>query len=98
MSIIIEKTYQFIDELDKSELITNIKLYKLRLLSNPKVLSLIKEYNSVTDYQRKISIKKKLYQIPEYERYMNLYNELSMLIFRINKKYVSFTNTKQCHH
>lgn len=98
MSIIIEKTYQFLDELDKTDLITNIKKYKAKLLLNSEVLKLIAEYNQTLDNEKKISIKKQLYEIPDYSNYMKLYNELAMIIFQINKKYSAFTNTKQCNH
>lgn len=98
MSIIIEKTYQFIDELDRSSLIIELKQHKTKLLLNEKALSLIKEYNSTQDDSIKLEIKKKLYQIPEYQRYMELYNELSLIIFQINKKFSEYTNTKQCQN
>jgi len=97
MSIIIEKTYNFIDTLDNSKLIINLKHYKEKLLQNQEALLLIKQYNETTNSETKLSIKKTLYQIPEYVKYMELYNELSIIIFRINKKYAMFTNTKQCH-
>lgn len=98
MSIIIEKTYNFLDTLDNSKLITDLKFHKEKLLQNQHALSLIKEYNQTTSYKTKLSIKKKLYQIPEYTKYMELYNELSLIIFQINQRYAAFTNTKNCHH
>ena len=96
MSIIIEKTYQFIDELNNSQLITDLKYYKAKTLANNHALALIKEYNETTADATKLALKKSLYQIPEYKRYMELYNELSLIIFQINKKYAALTNTKTC--
>jgi len=96
MSIIIEKTYQFIDKLDNSQLITALKYNKKKLLSNTTALNLIKKYNIAETNEEKLDLKKKLYQIDEYKKYMQLYNELSIIIFRINKKYLEYTNTKSC--
>lgn len=98
MSIIIEKTYKLLDTLDNSKLIRDLKKYKQKLLQHPQALSLIKEYNQTTNLETKLTIKKVLYQIPEYTKYIELYNELSLIIFQINKKYQMFTNTKKCHH
>lgn len=98
MSIIIEKTYNFLDTLDNSKLIIDLKYYKEKLLQDPHALSLIKQYNHTTNSKTKLFIKKKLYQIPEYIKYMELYNELALIIFQINQRYAVFTNTKNCHH
>ena len=98
MSIIIEKTYQFIDELAQSSLISELKQHKAKLLSNEQALDLIQNYNSTQDDSIKLELKKTLYQIPEYQRYMELYNELSLIIFQINKKFSEYTNIKQCQN
>lgn len=96
MSIIIEKTYQFLDELEQSTLIMELKQCKKQLLLNQFALDLIKQYNSTNDDSTKLTIKQSLYQNPNYQRYMELYNELAMIIFRINQKFSEYTNTKNC--
>lgn len=96
MSIIIEQTYKLIDELNESELIKQLKYYKQSLIANDEVLLLIKEINKCSDLDRKVELKIKLYQIADYQKYMELYNDLSLIIFQINNKYAQYTNTKKC--
>ena len=42
-----------------------------------------------------MDIKKELFSNDDYKEYMKLYNELSMIILRINSKYKEYTNTKK---
>ena len=95
MSEIIEKTYKLLDTLDNSELIKNITYYKEKLLSNKEVLSLVKKINQEPNNEIKISLKKKLYEINDYKKYINYYNELYYIVLKINKKYSEYTNTKE---
>lgn len=90
MGIIIEETSKFIKELKNSELIKNLNKYKELSLDSREVLSLIDSYKKETDNSKKINIKRKLYNIDEYKNYMKYYNELSFIIFRINRKYQEY--------
>ncbi|MGN1358099.1 MAG: YlbF family regulator [Bacilli bacterium] len=99
MSDIIENTYKLLDALDNSDLIKNLTTAKRRLEQNPEILSLIKEYQKETDSNKLISIKQILYQDEDYRKYIESYNELSLIILRINKQYQKYTNTAEhnCH-
>lgn len=99
MSDIIENTYKLLDALDNSDLIKNLTTAKRRLEQNPEILSLIKEYRKETDSNKLISIKQILYQDEDYRKYIESYNELSLIILRINKQYQKYTNTAEhnCH-
>ena len=90
MGIIIEETFKFIKELKNSELIKNLNKYKELSLDSREVLSLVDSYKKETDNSKKINIKRKLYNIDEYKNYMKYYNELSFIIFRINRKYQEY--------
>jgi len=96
MSIIIEQTYKLIDELNNSELIKQLRNYKQKLMGNEEILLLIKKINKCVDANEKIILRKKLYQIVDYQKYMELYNELALIVFQINKKYAQYTNTRKC--
>lgn len=95
MSDIIEKTYELLDALDNTEMIKNISLAKSILEKDNHILSLVKEYKNTKDSNRLLAIKKELYQKKYYEIYMKSYNELSLLVLKINKKYESYTHTKE---
>lgn len=99
MSDIIENTYKLLDALDNSDLIKNLTTAKRRLEQNPEILSLIKEYRKETDSNKLISIKQILYQDEDYRKYIESYNELSLIILRINKQYQKYTNIAEhnCH-
>jgi len=96
MSIIIEKTYELIDNLENSKLVSDLVYYKNKLLLNEKAILLIKKINQTDNNKLKINYKKKLFLIDEYKKYIELYNELHMIIFKINRKYFEYTNTKEC--
>ena len=94
MSEIIEKTYKLLDALDNSEVIKNITKYKVVLQQDEEVLSLVKKINNELDDNKKIELRKKLYSNINYQNYMNSYNELNLIVLKINKKFNEYTNTK----
>lgn len=96
MNEIIENTFIFIDDLEKSDLIKKLTECKEILLKDNKVLNLIKEYNNLEDTNILLNLKKELYQNHTYQRYMELYDELYMLVKSINKKYSSYLGEKVC--
>lgn len=95
MSEIIEKTYKLLDTLDNSEVIKKLTQYKEKLKQDEAVLSLVKQFNEEEDLTKKVELKKELYNNNDYKNYMDAYNELSLIILKINKKYAEYTNTKE---
>lgn len=95
MSEIILKTNELIDTLNSSDLIKKLIKSKNNCLNDDKLLGLIKKYNSEVDTYKKLEIKKKLYKFDSYKDYLDSYNELSMIVFRINQQYKLYTNTKE---
>ena len=97
MSEIIEKTYKLLDVLDNSEVIKKLTQSKLILNQDEEVLSLVNIINNEDNLENKIELRKKLYNNVNYKKYMEAYNELSLIILKINKKYSEYTNTKECN-
>lgn len=94
MSEIIDSTYKLLDTLDNSELIKELTISKEKLLKDNNILSLIDRYNSEIDNNKKILLKKEIYNDINYQKYIRAYNELSLIVLKINNKYHSYTNTK----
>ena len=67
MNEIIENTFIFIDDLEKSDLIKELTECKEILLKDNKVLNLIKEYNNLEDTNILLNLKKELYQNHTYQ-------------------------------
>ena len=97
MSEITIATYYFLDALDKSETIKNLTKYKNKLLKNNLLLKDIKETQKEKDNKILITKRKEIYSNPDYQMYMKYYNELSMIIMRINKQYMKYTKEHNCH-
>ena len=99
MGEIISATYNFLDALDNSNLIKNLTVYKQKLLKDKKILSLIEEIKKEKDSNILITKRKLLYENNNYKMYMKYYNELSLIILKINHQYHIYTNTKEhnCH-
>lgn len=99
MSSIIEYTYKLLDTLDNSNLIKQLTKYKNKLLNNKDILDKINQVKKEKDNNKKIKLKKELYQNNDYKMYMKYYQELSFIVLKINKKYAEYTNTLEhsCH-
>ena len=99
MSPIIEYTYKLLDTLDNSNLIKQLTKYKNKLLNNKDILDKINQVKEEKDNNKKIKLKKELYQNNDYKMYMKYYQELSLIVLKINKKYNEYTNTRghNCH-
>ena len=95
MSEIINATYKLLDTLDNTELIKNITKYKKILEQDKEILSLVKRINNESDNSKKIELRKQLYSNINYKNYMDSYNELNLIILKINNKYKEYTNTKE---
>ena len=99
MSEIINATYKLLDTLDREEVIKKLTLYKKILEQDEEVLSLVKRINNELDNSKKIDLRKQLYSNINYKNYMDSYNELNLIVLKINKKFSEYTNTKEgnCH-
>lgn len=93
MTDIIEATYHFLDTLDNSELIKKLARYKNNLLNNQTILKDINDLKKETDPKVIIAKRKVLFNNNDYKMYLKYYNELSLIILKINKKYQEYTNT-----
>ena len=94
MSEIIEKTYKLLDALDNSEVIKKLTQYKEKIQQDEEVLSLVKKINNEDNPEIKIALRKELYSNSDYQKYMESYNELNLIVMKINKKFMEYTNTK----
>ena len=99
MSEIILNTYKLLDILDKSDLIKKLSYYKNKVINDKNILSLVNSYNKEEDLSKKIILKKELYANINYANYQKYYQELSLIVLKINKKYREYTSTKEhnCH-
>ncbi len=97
MSEITEATYNFLDYLDNSDLIKKLTIYKNKVLKNKELLNEIKEAKHEKDNLILINKRKKIYENNDYKMYMKYYNELSMIILKINKRLKKYTKEIACH-
>lgn len=82
----------FFNELDSCLPIKEIKELKTKLLNNKELLKSINTYHLT----KSVSDKKKLYEFPDYVRYLTLETEVNILINNIKRK-IDFTSRK-CNH
>ncbi len=99
MSEIINATYEFLDALDNSELINNLTKYKNKAMQNKDLLNKIKDARNETNSDLLITKRKEIYDNDDYKMYMKYYNELSLIVLKINNQYKKYTSTKEhsCH-
>ena len=95
MSEIIEKTYELLDTLDNSDLIKNLTKHKNNLLKNKSLLADIKNIKELTDNESIIKKRIAIFGNTDYKLYMKYYNELSLIILKINQKFKSYTSTRE---
>ena len=96
MHEIMVKTFDLIDELDKSDIIKNIDKYKRMILDNNELQELIEKGNNTFDEYLLMDIKNKLYKYGEYKNYMHYYNELMYIVMDINSRYKRIINERSC--
>lgn len=94
MSEITLATYNFLDALDNSDLIKELTKYKDRLLKNKKILKEINETKKETDHSILITKRKAIYEDNDYSMYMKYYNDLALIVLKINNQYKKYTNTR----
>ena len=94
---IMNKTYELIDVLDKSDLFKELALSKEKIMNNKVLRDLIDKYNNEEDKYIKLSLKQDLYKYEEYQTYNNCYNEIMYIVMDINSKYKSLFNERMCN-
>lgn len=96
MHDIMIKTFDLIDELEKSDVIKNVSKYKEMIENNYELKDLIHKGNNTDDRYILMDIKNRLYQYPEYKEYMYYYNELMYIVMDINSRYKSIIGERSC--
>lgn len=97
MNKIMECTYDLIDELDKSDVIRDIAIYKNNIMNNKELRDLIDKGNNCDDEYLVRDIKKKLYEYEDYRGYMDCYNKLMYIVMDINSGFNKLVSVKNCH-
>lgn len=97
MNEIILKTYELIDEFEKSELIKDLTYYKEKVINNNELKELIEKGKNTEDKYLLLNIRQKLYKNNDYKKYMEKYNELYLIVLKINNKYKEITKSKACN-
>lgn len=97
MNRVMEKTYLLIDELEKSDIIKNITIYKEKIINNQEIQELINKGNKETNDYIISDIRKKLYKYNDYKNYMDNYNKLMYIVMDINSRLNKITNNKNCY-
>ena len=96
MHDIMIKTFDLIDELEKSYVIKNVSKYKEMIENNYELKDLIHKGNNTDDRYILMDIKNRLYQYLEYKEYMYYYNELMYIVMDINSRYKSIIGERSC--
>ena len=96
MNNIMEKTYILIDEIDNSDIIKNISLYKEKVLNNRDIIDLLDKARNVDDEYILYDIRNRLYKYDDYREYMHYYNELNYIVMDINSRFKKLTNINIC--
>ena len=96
MHDILEKTFEFIDVLDESDVIKNLTYYKELIEKNDELMELIHQGNDTDDKYKLLDIKNRLYQYDEYKDYMHYYNELMYIVMDINSRYKKLIGKGSC--
>ena len=93
---IMNKTYELIDVLDKSDLFKELALSKEKIMNNKVLRDLIDKYNNEEDKYIKLSLKQDIYKYEEYQSYNKCYNEIMYIVMDINSRYKSLFNERKC--
>lgn len=97
MNEIMKKTYELIDVMEESELISDIGRYREKITENQDLSELIRKGNDVDDEYLLLDIKRRLYKNKDYKSYMDKYNELMYLVMDINYRYSKLLGKGSCH-
>ena len=97
MDEVIRKTYEFIDYLDNSQLIYDLVKYRDLCLMDNNLLELIKRANEGSNKDF-ITYKKKILNNSNYLNYIRAYNELKLIVNKINSKYNLYLENRSCSY
>lgn len=97
----IEKAYEIIDKIEKSDFKKNISDIKQKISNSSKTKKIIEEFNSAKELYEKYGYKEefvkakiKLLKDPLISQYIQLQNKINMLTIQINNRIKSITNKK----
>ena len=90
----VDGALNFINELENSTLVKELKYYKDRVKDNKDIMDLLSIIHKEVDDNMLIYYRKKIYSYNDYKEYMTRYNELSMIVSSLNKMFNEFTNEK----
>lgn len=97
MDNVVMKTKELINCFEESDLIKSLDKYKVLVVNNEKLLSLINKYNNSSDDYEKISLKREINSYDEYREYMKCYNKLFYYVMDINKRFKVYTDVRGCN-
>ena len=97
MNEIMKKTYELIDVMEESELISDIGRYREKIVQNQDLSELIRKGNTIDDEYALLDIKRRLYKNSDYKNYMDKYNELMYIVMDINYRYSKLLGKGSCH-
>lgn len=97
----VEKAYEIIDKIEKSDFKKNISDIKQKISNSSKTKKIIQEFNSAKELYEKYGYKEefvkakiKLLKDPLISQYIQLQNKINMLTIQINNRIKSITNKK----
>lgn len=97
----VEKAYEIIDKIEKSDFKKNISDIKQKISNSSKTKKIIEEFNSAKELYEKYGYKEefvkakiKLLKDPLISQYIQLQNKINMLTIQINNRIKSITNKK----
>lgn len=97
----IEKAYEIIDKIEKSDFKKNISDIKQKISNSSKTKKIIEEFNNAKELYEKYGYKEefvkakiKLLKDPLISQYIQLQNKINMLTIQINNRIKSVTNKK----
>lgn len=96
MHDIIKKTYELIDNLEDSNLIKQLDIAKYNVYSNDKLMNLINKAKNSIDEEEIRRIRQILLKDKDYNTYMKCYNELNLIVLKINQRYNSYFENRSC--
>ena len=96
MNEIMKKTYELIDVLEESDLISELNSCKEKIINNLELSKLISMGNSTNDEYLLLDIKRNLYKNSDYKNYMDKYNELMYIVMNINSRYNKLLGKGSC--
>ena len=96
MHDIIKKTYELIDNLEDSNLIKQLDIAKYNVYNNDRLMNLINKAKCSYNEEEIRKIRQILLKDKDYNTYMKCYNELNLIVLKINQRYNSYFENRSC--